>query len=71
MHELINIEYNTLLLPPRPPGQIIVICISVINQGTGLIKLFILFVVLKVFIDFHPSYILDTVEGIGRYGRFC
>ena len=45
----------------------IVICISVIDQGTGLIKSFMLYIVLKVFIYFQPSSILFTVEGIGSY----
>ena len=40
---------------------ILVICISEIDQGTGPIKLFMLSVVLKVFIYFQPSPLLDTV----------
>ena len=55
---------------------IIVICIPVIYQGTGQIKLFILSIlkgiiffsiVLKVFINFQSRSLLDNVEGIGRY----
>ena len=57
-------------------SYIIVIFVSLINQGTGAIKLFMLFIVLKVFIDFLYFlkvfinfcliYLLDTVEGIVR-----
>ena len=57
-------------------SYIIVIFVSLINQGTGAIKLFMLFIVLKVFIDFLYflkvfitfclSSLLDTVEGIVR-----
>ena len=50
---------------------IIVIFISVIDQRTGPIKLFMLSIVFKVFFDFHPKSLLDTVEGIGRYWRSC
>ena len=46
---------------------IIVICISEIDQGTGPIKLFMLSIVLKVFIEFHKISLLDTVEVIVRY----
>ena len=48
---------------------IIVIFISVIDQGTGPIKLFMLSIIFKFFIDFHPESLLDTGEGIGRYWR--
>ena len=41
-----------------------VILISVIDQGTGPIKLFMLSIALKVFVDFHPNYLLAIVEGI-------
>ena len=40
---------------------IIVICISVIDQGTGPIKLFMLSIILKVFIYFQPIPLLNTV----------
>ena len=64
-----------------PPGLMIVFCISVIDQGTGPIKLFMLSVVLKVFIDFILFYrfllifvqsisllLLKVLEGIFIFG---
>ena len=43
----------------------IFICIPVIKQGTGTKKLFMLSIVSRDFVDFHPSYLLATVECFG------
>ena len=44
---------------------IILICITVIEQGIGTVKLFILLIVSRDFIDFHPGSLLATVESFG------
>ena len=60
-HKFIN---NSNLYISNRPGDWDEQIIHVIYCFKGLD---ILSIVLKVFIDFHPSSLLDTVEGIGRY----
>ena len=45
---------------------IIVLFISVMEQGTGPIKLLLLYIILKLFNGFHPISLLNTVEGAER-----
>ena len=69
VQDLDNYHHNNkgYLVATRKVTKIIVICISVIDQGDGPIKLFILYIVLRVYIYFHPGYLLATVEVIGSF----